>query len=79
MVRFVFTRVSGNLLHRTPDLGGPFPVAFLWDGKSCVLYPSCISGFPSWSLGGDATGKGCTFWCGWASDTLRSVVFFLPW
>ena len=21
----------------TPDLGGPFPVASLWDGRCCVL------------------------------------------
>ena len=62
----------------TPDLGGPFPVASLWDGRCCVLYPSCISGLPLWSSGGDVSGKGCTFRYGWASDTLKSVVFLLP-
>ena len=45
----------------TPDIGGPFPVASLWDGRCCVLYPLCTSGLPS---GGDVSGKGCTFWCG---------------
>ena len=62
----------------TPDLGGPFPVASLWNGRCCVLYPSYISGLSLWSLGGDVSGNGCTFRCGWVSDTLKSVVFLLP-
>ena len=57
----------------TPDLGGPIPVASLWDDRCFVLYPACISGLPLWSSGGDASGKGCTFRCGWVSDTLRSA------
>ena len=36
----------------------------------------CLS--MSWSLGGGVSGKGCTFWCGWASDTLRSVPLTPP-
>ena len=43
----------------TPNLGGPFPVASLWDGRCYVLYPSCISRLPLWSPGGDVRGKGC--------------------
>ena len=43
----------------TPDSGGPFPVASLWDGRYCVLYPSCTSGLTLWSSGGDMCGKGC--------------------
>ena len=35
----------------TPDLGGPFPVASLWDGRCFVLYPARdvpfgVGGFP---------------------------------
>ena len=67
---FLGTHSPGTL-----DLGGPFPVASLWDGRCFVLYPACISGLPLWSSGGDVSGKGCTFRCGWVSDTLRSVVF----
>ena len=53
----------GTHLPGTPDLGGPFPVASLWDGRCFVLNPACISGLPLWSSGSDVSGKGCTFRC----------------
>ena len=69
--------VLGTHLVGTPDLNGPFPTASLWDGRCCVLYRSCISGLRLWSSGGGANGRGCTYQCGWACTTLRSVVFLL--
>ena len=63
----------------TPGLDGPSPVESLRGGRCYVLGPSCISGLPWWPSGGGVSGKGCTFRCGWASNTPRSVVFFLPW
>ena len=65
VVRVFLTRVSGNPIG-TPDLSGSFSAAFLWEGRCCVLYPSCISGLPLWSSGGGVSGRGCTFSCGWA-------------
>ena len=67
--------ILGTHLPEMPDLGGAFPVASLWDDRCCMPCPSFISGLLSWSLGGDVRDKGCSFWSGWDSDTLRSVVF----
>ena len=68
----------GAHLPGSPDLSAPFSAASLW-GRCCVLYPSCTSGLLLWSSGGGASGRGCTYQCGWTCSILRSVVFlFLP-
>ena len=58
----------------TPDLGGPFLAASLWDSRCCMPFPSFILGLLIWYLGNDGSRTGCTFQCGWTCGTLRSFM-----